>query len=306
METRAHYVLVGAFVVALLSGLLVAILWLARVQFGEDTALYDIYFTGSVAGLNEGSSVRLSGIQIGRVVEIKLDPNNPQQVSVTIQVKSDAQIKSDSVASLEVEGITGGAFVEVSGGSVEAGPILRKPGQRYPVIASRQSELQQVLSSVPAALARLMDLTDRLSSVIDDKNRASLAETLDNLRRVTGAAANHSDDIARLLSDGAAAAGELRSLAKNANETTLQLGDTTKEVNTLVKHADALVDEFNGLVKDNRRPLQEFSQTGLTQLQQLIADSHILVTELTRAVELFERDPSRVLYGDRREGYQPK
>ena len=306
METRAHYVLVGAFVVALLSGLLVAVLWLARVQFGEQTALYDIYFAGSVSGLNDGSPVRLSGIQIGRVTAIKLDPTNPQQVVVTIQVSASAQIKSDSVASLEVEGLTGAAFVEISGGSAEAGPIQRQPGQRYPVIASRQSAWQQLLASVPAVLNRIMELSDRLSSVIDDKNRAAFAETLDNLRRVTAAAANHGDDIEHVLADSAAATRDLRSVAGNLNEATRELDDVTKQADTLVKHADALVGDVDALVAENRRPIREFSQTGLEQLQQLIADSHILVTELTRAVELFERDPSRFLYGDRREGYQPK
>jgi phospholipid/cholesterol/gamma-HCH transport system substrate-binding protein len=306
METRAHYVLVGAFVVALLSGLLVAVLWLARIQFGEQSTFYDIYFTGSVAGLNDGSPVRLSGIQIGQVSEIKLDPNNPQQVSVTIQVKSDAQINADSVASLEIEGLTGGAFVEISGGSAAAGPIRPQPGQRYPVIASRQSALQQLLASVPEVLRRLVDLSDRLSSVVDDKNRAALAETLDNLRRVSAAAANHSDDIEHLLANGGAAAGDLRAVAGNLNEATRQFGDVAKQAATLVNHADSLVGELDTVVKDNRRPIQEFGQSGLPQLQQLIADSHKLVTELTRAVDLFERDPSRLLYGDRREGYQPK
>src|SRR5215469_1588579 len=104
METRADYVVVGGFVLGLVGCLVVAILWLARVQFNEELSYYDIYLTGSVSGLSQGSTVRYNGIPIGRVIDIKLDPQDPTRVRVTIQVEGNTVIREDAVASLELQG----------------------------------------------------------------------------------------------------------------------------------------------------------------------------------------------------------
>src|SRR5579885_674358 len=192
METRANYVAVGAFVLAVLAGVVVVLLWLARVQFNHVFAHYDIYFTGSVTGLTQGSAVTYNGIQIGRVIEIRIDPQNLQQVRVTIEVDQPTLIRSDAVASLEVQGLTGVAFVEITGGSQNAPPLEAQLGQRYPVIASRPSGLQRVVSSAPEALSRLIEVADRLAEVLDDRNRAAITETLDNMRRLSAVAAARS------------------------------------------------------------------------------------------------------------------
>src|SRR5690348_7156253 len=164
METRANYVAVGAFVLLLLAGAVVALLWLARGQFNREATYYDIYFSGSVTGLAQGSVVRYNGIQVGRVVEIRIDPQNTSQVRATIEIDQAATIiKSDVVASLEVQGLTGAAFIEITGGSQNASPLQRREGERYPVIVSRPSGLQQVVMNAPEALARLIDVADRLS-----------------------------------------------------------------------------------------------------------------------------------------------
>jgi len=315
METRANYVAVGTFVVALLAGIVIMALWLARIEFNRDFALYDIYFTGSVIGLAQGSAVSYNGIQIGRVTEIRVDPQNLQQVRVTIEVNQPALIKTDVVASLESQGLTGVAYVELSGGSKGAPELEARPGERYPVIASRPSRLQSFVSSAPEALARLIDVADRLAAILDDRNRTAITDILDNTRRVTGAAAARVGDIDTVLGDTAAAAREMRSTLAAANETLADLrqmigtkgGDArtalqsideaTRKLDQLLNHADALVQE-------NRGPLRDFSQRGLNELTQLMIDARTLVAGLTRLTDEIQRDPARFLFGDRGEGYR--
>ena len=86
METRANYVLVGSFVLLLLAGLAAFVLWFAKLQFDTEFARYDVHFTGTVTGLNEGSPVRFSGVRVGEAIEVRLDPDAPSQVIVTIEV----------------------------------------------------------------------------------------------------------------------------------------------------------------------------------------------------------------------------
>ena len=114
METKANYVAVGAFVLACVIGLVVAILWLAGAQYSQEFAYYHTYFKGPVTGLGKGTVVRYNGIEVGRVTDLEFDPNDPQRVIVTMQVQPKLKIREDSVASIESQGLTGGSYVEIA------------------------------------------------------------------------------------------------------------------------------------------------------------------------------------------------
>src|SRR5260370_41201019 len=123
METRANYVAVGAFVLLVLAGAVVTLLWLARGEFNRESTFYDIYFAGSVTGLAQGSVVRYNGIQVGRVVEIRIDPQHLSQVRATIEVDpTTTVIKSGAVASPKIPGVTGTALGEITRCSQTAPP----------------------------------------------------------------------------------------------------------------------------------------------------------------------------------------
>ena len=316
METRASYVLVGSFVVVFVAGLVVAVLWFAQVQFREQLSYYDIYFTGSVTGLTPGSTVRYNGIPVGRVEEIKLDPADPSRVRVTVELQVGTGIKSDTVAALELQGLAGGTFVNLTGGTRAAEPLTRQPGERYPVIASRQSGLQRVVTSAPEVLARFIELADRLSDVLNDQNRQALSATLDNLRRITAAAANHSGDLDSAIADGAQTLHGLRTTLDSANAILAALKGlissdggaqaTLRSLDETSRRFADLAQRLDKLVADNEPQLHDFSRGGLSGLQQLIQESQLLVTQLGRIADSIERDPSRFIYGDQRQGYRPK
>src|SRR5579864_5860880 len=198
METRANYVMVGSFVLVIIAGIFVAILWLAHTQFNQQYVNYDIYFTGSVTGLSVGAPVNLNGVNIGRVTEIRLDPNNPDQVRVTIEADAQAPIKSDSVASLELTGITGIYYIEISGGSREAPPLTPQEGQRYAVIAAKPSRFASLVASAPEVLNKVIEVADRLSLILDEKNRLAIAQTLANLQQFAEVAKRDADEVGAL------------------------------------------------------------------------------------------------------------
>ncbi|HXQ50877.1 MAG TPA: MlaD family protein [Stellaceae bacterium] len=316
METRAPYVVVGSFVLLLVAGLVVAVLWFAQVQFREKLSYYDIYFDGSVTGLTPGSTVRYSGIPVGRVAEFKLDPVDPNRVRVTIELESGTPIKTDTVASLEQQGLAGGIYVNLTGGSRDAPVVARQPDQRYPVIASRPSGLQRVVTDAPEALARLIALADQLGDILNPQNRQALGETFENLRRVTATAASHSGDIDSALADSAQTMHELRGTIEQANailesfKTLIgpqgNVQAAAQSVNDASRKFAELAQRLNTVVAENEPQLRDFSHGGLGQLQQLVQQTQQLVAQLSRIAESVERDPSRFLYGDRREGYRPK
>ena len=316
METRAPYVLVGIFVVLLIAGLVIAVLWFAQVQFHEQVSYYDIYFEGNVTGLTVGSTVRDNGVPVGRVEEIRLDPKDPSRVRVTVELTGGVLIKTNTVAALELQGLAGGVYVNLSGSTRDAPDLEAKPGERYPVIASRRSGLEQVVISAPEVLARILDVADRLKTVLTEKNIDALSETLQNVRQVTAVAAGRSADIDSALKNGAATLQDLHASLESVNgilnglsqltapqggmQATLHSFDeTSHRVSDLAQHLDELVGAHG-------QQVGELTRRSLGDIDELAQQAQVLVQKLSRIADSVERDPSRFLYGDRREGYSPR
>jgi phospholipid/cholesterol/gamma-HCH transport system substrate-binding protein len=299
METRASYIAVGSFVIALLAGLVIAFLWFADTQLSEHMLRYETYFASVGSGLSAGSPVRVNGVQLGRVAEVALDPNAPTRVRVIMDIDSRAPIRSDSVATLEIQSLAGTTAIEISAGTKEAPAIELTDGHRYPVVWSRESNLSQIVGAVPNLLVKITALADQLQQVVNEKNRQSLGDTLDNLSQLTAVAAAHREDIAQLFENSAADARDLHNVIAN-------LGDMSKKLDQVAEQTGATVRSINGMVQDNRASLKDFSQNGLQQYQQLAIDTRALVSELSRAINSLQRDPTSILYGDRRQGYRPQ
>ena len=314
METRANYVMVGSFVLVVLAGIFVAILWLGHTQFNQQFVNYDIYFTGSVTGLSVGAPVNLNGVQIGRVTKIGLDPVNPDQVRVTIEADAQAPIKSDSVASMELTGITGIYYIEISGGTRESPPLTRQEGQVNAVIASKPSQLTSLFASAPELMSRVIQVADRLSQLLDDKNRTAIARTLANIEQISETAVRDADKVETIIDDVKVSTGDFRRTTMPALNNALAevqktLGSANAIINDLTTTAKALntaTGHLDGLIQENRPGLKDFSQGGLNDLHALISDTRVLVAGLTRVVAEIERDPTRFLFGEKREGYRPR
>ncbi len=314
METRANYVVVGSFVLVILLGIFIAILWLGHAQFNRQTSYYDIYFAGSVTGLNDGAAVTLNGVSIGRVIAIRPDPQNPEQVRVTVEVDPTVPIKQDAVASLELQSfVSGVAYVEISGGSRDAPLLQRQEGQRYPVIVSRPSQLQSVVANAPEVLSRLILVADRLAEVLDDKNRAAISAALDNAREVTAIGVRAARKLDPVIDDADATLKQTRTTMVTADEALVELKRALAAVNGMTGDLSATVKQLNLtlthldlLIQENRPGLHNFTQAGLDQLQQLIIDTRGLVAGLSRVASEVERDPARFLFGEHREGYKPQ
>src|SRR5215472_17175252 len=134
METRAHYVAVGIFVLGAIILAFVAVLWLTHAEIGEHAKRYYVYFKGSVAGLNKGSQVQYNGIPVGRVVDVRVDPDNLEQIQVMVEIDTSiVDIKSDARAFLDANILNGIATIQIRGGTREASDLAPVPGHKYPV-----------------------------------------------------------------------------------------------------------------------------------------------------------------------------
>lgn len=282
METKANYVAVGAFVLTCMLGLVITLLWLSGLQYSQEFSYYQTYFTGPVSGLGKGTAVRYNGIDVGRVQNVKFDPNDPQVVIATLQVQPSLGIRVDSVTSIESEGLTGGSYVEIAGGKKDAPLLTRKEGERYPVIKSSQSALQKLAKGAPQLLEKLNAAADKINLILTDDNRKAFADILANLDRTTGALARRSDDIDSALVD-------LSKASKALPGTIADLDVSVKKIGQLSTDSDEFV-----------------KGEGLAQFAQLLADTRRLVISVNRLSDELDRQPTKVIFGDRRKGYTPK
>ena len=289
METKANYVAVGAFVLVCVIGLVVTILWLAGAQYSQEYAYYQTYFKGPVTGLGKGTVTRYNGIDVGRVTALKFNPNDPQSVIVTLQVQPNLNIHEDSVASIESQGLTGASYVEISGGTKTSPLLVAKPGQKYPVIRAKQSSLQQLEQSAPEVVAKLNVAASRLNDLLSDNNRRTVTHILESLDQTTSTIAKRSGDIDATLKNANLAIANLRDASQDLKPTLADVDVTLKKYGKVADDADAFI---NG--------------DGLAQLSDLIGESKRLVANLNRFSEQLNRDPSKLLFGDRRKGYEPK
>src|SRR5438105_5410484 len=220
METKANYVAVGAFVLICLAAIVIALLWLGGSQYTREFAYYRTYFSGSVTGLGNGTMVRYNGIQVGSGYKVEFDPNDPKRVIVTLQINPDLPIHADSVASIASEGLTGGSYVEIDGGSQSAPVLAHTMFGEYPVIRSRPSTLQQLEQSAPQVLAKISRIADRLNDLLSEKNRQAFSQTLGNLRMITAHFAKRS--------------AQFDSITKNLNTASAEFNTDLSDAHTLL------------------------------------------------------------------------
>lgn len=289
METKANYVAVGAFVLACVIGLVVTILWLAGIQYSQEYAYYQAYFKGPVTGLGKGTMTRYNGIEVGRITDLVFDPADPRQVIVTMQVQPNLNIREDSVASIDSQGLTGGAFVEITGGTPKSPLLVAREGQRYPVIRTKQSTFAQLQQSVPEVVAKLNVASSRLNDLLNDDNRRAIAHVLANLDETTQVIARRSADIDATIAHANQAMANLSNASNSLRPTIEQVDLTVRKYGKVADDADAFI---NG--------------DGLAQLSDLIGEMRRLVGNLTTFSDQLNRTPTKLLFGDRRKGYEPK
>jgi phospholipid/cholesterol/gamma-HCH transport system substrate-binding protein len=315
METRAHYVAVGAFVLAMLFLAFVAVLWLAGSQFSTSFAHYDIYFEGPVSGLSSGAKVEYNGIPVGTVsdIEIVSDPEElaraGKPIRVTIEIKSTIQIKKDAAASIQTNILSGVSFILISPGK-NPELIEAHKGERYPVIRSRRSTFSSLAARGPQLLDKIDGILDQVDDVLNEQNRQNFAATLENIKKVTGSLAEHSDEIAGNAGEALKAAATLfTNLDKSyssPNGLKDELSAALTDFDKLVKGLGDTNHQIEATMQDVRPGIRNFSQHTLVDVDSLIGEARQFVSGLSRLASQIERDPTRLLFGDRREGYQPK
>ncbi len=266
METRANYVLIGAFTLAVIAAAFGFVLWFQSLHTTKARSPIRIVFEGPASGLRNGGSVNFNGIRIGEVISVKLD--NPHRVVALAMVENKAPIRKDTLVGLEFQGLTGVAAISLKGGE-EAAPPVPLDEDGIPVLTADPNALQDVTEAIRATL-------QNVNRIVSD-NQESVKNSLRNLETFTGALARNSEKIDGIMVKVDGVMGKADSLMLGLN--TVAGGRSGGELSAMLKAIKDLAEDL-----DKRSNL-------------LIADGRRTLGDISRAVNNFDRNPSRVIFG---------
>ncbi|MBH0196174.1 MAG: MCE family protein [Nitrospira sp.] len=310
MEPKVNYILVGAFVAVLGAALLVGVLWMGKSDYRGTHDRYEAYFRESVAGLSVDSTVKYRGVDVGRVKDIALNPDNPEEVKLTLDIAGGTPIKTDTVAVLQTQGLTGLATINLTGGSREAPRLEASEEQAYPVIKTGPSlffRLDEAISRLLSekGLSKLLvdlDLAAKgAADALDEENRTALKRTITDLSEVVHSVSAHRAQIEAGLNGAAQSADNLVKVTAALNE---QVPVMLARINKSAAALNAMTEELaqtskavRSVVNDSRPELEQFSRQTLPEAGLLVTELRGLATTLTRVARDLEREPESLVFG---------
>jgi len=321
METRASYVLIGSFAVAVLGLAFLFVLWLGKVALDREWAYYDVVFAEAVTGLTVGSAVQYSGIQVGEVRRLQLAPDDPSEVWAYVRVSGDTPVKTDTTAKLTFTGLTGVAIIQLGGGSANAPPLVGKAGE-VPQIVAEASALAKLMSEGEDIALNVNQLLRRASLLLSEDNVSKVTATVAHIEQVSSRLAENSDGIDRALEDLAAAGKSLREALAQTEQLMQRLDSIASRTDRLLsgdaqaliesarqslEAARRLADSSSSLVDGNRDAIERFSQQSLAQMGPAMTELRQTLAQLRELSERLEADPTQFLLGqDQPKEYDPQ
>lgn len=312
METRAHHVLIGLFTLIAAGAAVFFAIWLSNTSTSREYKDYTVVFNQAVTGLSRGSAVQYSGIKIGDISSLSLDPEDPRRVLARIRVEADIPIKEDTRARLSFTGITGTSVIELSHGEPSS-PLLEGKNGNDPIIVASPSPISALLADGEDLMTNINQLMSSARSILSKENVNSFTRTMESIDRATNTMADQGDDLALLID-------ELTAVSRQA-------GETLEQTNQLMASADTLLNEqgtrtldgaeqalasiartsgvLEEMLVDNSEAFASGMQ-GLGQLEPAINELRGSLGALRSITRRLEDNPTRFLLGrDSIEEFEP-
>jgi phospholipid/cholesterol/gamma-HCH transport system substrate-binding protein len=300
MEREAHYAAVGAFVlvVALIGALFVY--WYSDTREHRHYNRYEIYFNGSVSGLERGAAVRYLGVGVGRVAEMRIDPRDSSRVEVITDIDATTPISPDTVAELQLQGVTGLLYIDLFEDRSHTQATTAVPSLQYPVIRSAPSRFDVFLSGLPTLVAEAGGVVERASRLLSDKNLDAVGAAIGNVdsasRRLPQTVANLNELIAEMR----AATGQLYATAHSAHTlidaTSPDVEGTAQKLHLVADHLADATDQLDHMVTENRGDVRAFVHQGLPEIERFVREGRAAAQDIRNLSNSLRENPAQLLY----------
>ena len=308
MEREANYAAVGAFVllVLLVGGLFVY--WYSDSREHKIFRRYEIYFDGSVSGLERGAAVRYLGVGVGRVQQMHIDPRDAGRVQVIVDIDSSTPISDKTLAELQLQGVTGLLYIDLQQirPNLPLPPVV--PGIDYPVIRSARSRFDVFLARLPDVLASAGEVVDRAARALSDQNIVAITHALANIDKASEGLPQTLREVNTLVAELRGTTSDLAASAKGARKIVDEAGPevvaSLQRVHVVADNLANATDQIQKLIGDNRQDVRSFTRDGLPELERLLREGRAAAQELRELSSSLRENPSQLLYQPRQVGLE--
>ncbi len=305
METRASYVLIGAFTLVVFLSAFFFVLWIGKLSLEREYDYYDVVFKEAVTGLTVGGAVQYNGVQVGEVRKLSLAPNDPRQAIAHVRLNGDTPVKTDTRAKLALLGMTGVAIIQLSDGTPAAPRLVAKSGETVPRIVADESAFQSLMSSGQDVALSANEVLLRVSRMLTDENMQHVANALEHIDQVTATLADQRADLRALITQLGAASSQLRGTLNKIDTLTVSTDRLVNEhgrqlissAQAWLESAQRATDNANMILEQNRTPIANFSSEGLAQIGPTLAELRATLKTLREVTTRLQNDPAAYLLG---------
>lgn len=308
MNNRVNYALVGFLVLVGMSLIMGFSYWMLRPSVDSQVQKYTIYFNESVLGLNIDAPVKYRGISVGKVKALKINPKNSKQVQVTVSILKTTPVKTDTLAKLTAQGITGLTYINLSNGGSIGKALALKEGEKYPVIKTAPSffeNFEKSLGSVSTQLtstlgrteqllgednqreiARLLirsaSVMDKLDVLLDEKTIKHMQSTVANVDSFSKKLDNLTPNVDKFLNNSIDWENKIHKSLDSISVSYLRMGDS--------------MDAFKASIKNGDFNLKELSAELIPTMNNSFLQMQSLMIELKDMMQQYNASPSDILY----------
>lgn len=304
METKVNYVVVGLFALLLSAAFITGVLWLSAGK--RYTVPFDTYVADmqeSVSGLNLNAPVKYRGVEVGQVTKISLNKANPEQVRIELAIERGIPIKQDTIAALKSQGLTGIAFIELSGGSTASPMLVAAKDEPYPVIKTGPSLMGRLDTAMSGLLTSLARTTENTNAILDEDNRKMLKQTLANVAAITGTLAARSAEIDKTLNNTTHTMDSVAQISTQLPQLVERIARATEAVDKMAKDTSRASVGLRKTLDEVGPDATRFAKDGLPELERMMVSMREMMTSLQRVTDQIEQNPAVLLRG--KEARQP-
>jgi phospholipid/cholesterol/gamma-HCH transport system substrate-binding protein len=300
MEREANYTAVGAFVLLVAALAAAFVYWYSDARNARSYERHEIYFEGSVSGLTVGSTVRYLGVDVGRVVAIRIDRRSAARVQVIVDLDDSTPISEKTVAELSLLGVTGLLYIDLLGNAGNKRLAALVEGEQHPVIRSVRSNFDVLLSGVPEMMGRASDVAQRAGRLLSDENIEAisrLAANLDRAGRDLPATMRETDALVRDLRVTAQELGAAAATLRSTTDATAPgIRDAVQRLGVVADNLASTSTQLDRFMADNAGNVTEFTRHGLPEIERLVDESRAAADELRALSRSLRDDPSQLLH----------
>ena len=296
MYSKVNYTIVGLFVLLFGIAMVWFAFWLAKYGLDEEFDTYRLEIKESVAGLSMDSNVKLNGVNVGSVSEIRINPQNIERVEILVKIKQGIPIKEDMVAHTQMFGVTGLLSIEIDGGTNSAKTLI--PTEEYiPLIQTKPSLLSKLSNNLGGLSEKLENLLAQSEKLLSEHNIETLGNILDNTEKITAKGEALEDKVMVTLEEFRVSMDNINKKFTEATKDFAEIKEATLPVIDTLRESGK---NFNRVTLKVEKSIERGDYNLKKIFEPMLVDIEILLNQLNDMSRNLGNNPSDLLFKSRK------